>query len=196
MSANWSSAPPGRRGRAFHLSRCQEPARCQGQGPARQWAVDEHKGWIGRRPARVRRHPESTAARAETPTSVQNAKDGVGRLCDYAKDGKGESRDRTHGEIPQNPDWLLKAMDALDRPNAGILPDFNNFGRRYDRYDGVTKSLPYAPAVCAKALKFDDQGNETKTDYYRMLRIIHASDFSGVITIEFEGGGSTPSKGP
>ena len=45
------------------------------------------------------------------------------------------------------------AMKKIDCPNAGLLPDFNNFGR-YDRYDGVTKCST-RPAVCAKALKFD-----------------------------------------
>jgi hypothetical protein len=53
----------------------------------------------------------------------------------------------------------------------------------------VEKTLPYAPAVCAKALKFDEKGNETHTDYFKMLRIVHDSDFSGVISIEFEGHG-------
>lgn len=161
----------------------------------RDRAVDEHKGWIdcaaqlGCDAIRV-----NCRSGGNPDENVQNAKDGVGRLCDYAKDSKVKVVIEPHGGNSQNPDWLLKAMDALDRPNAGILPDFNNFGR-YDRYEGVTKSLPYAPAVCAKALKFDDQGNETKTDYYRMLRIIHASDFSGVITIEFEGGGIDPVEG-
>ena len=61
--------------------------------------------------------------------------------------------------------------------------------------DGVTKSLPYAPAVCAKALRFDEKGNEVHTDYFRMLKIIYESDYSGVISIEFEGRGIDPIEG-
>ena len=161
----------------------------------RDRAVDEHKGWIDcARPARLRRHPGELPLGRQPRRERAKRQGRGGGLCDYAKDSKVKVVIEPHGGNSQNPDWLLKAMDALDRPNAGILPDFNNFGR-YDRYEGVTKSLPYAPAVCAKALKFDDQGNETKTDYYRMLRIIHASDFSGVITIEFEGGGIDPVEG-
>jgi hypothetical protein len=79
-------------------------------------------------------------------------------------------------------------MKELNHPHAGILPDFNNFGS-FNRYSAVEKTLPYAPAVCAKALKFDEKGNETHTDYFKMLRIVHDSDFSGVISIEFEGHG-------
>ena len=85
-------------------------------------------------------------------------------------------------------------MKKINHPQAGILPDFNNYGR-YDRYEAVTKSLPYAPAVCAKALKFDDKGNETRTDFFRMLKIVYQSDFSGVISIEFEGHGIDPIEG-
>jgi hypothetical protein len=85
-------------------------------------------------------------------------------------------------------------MKTINRPNAGLLPDFNNFGT-YDRYDGVTKSLPFAPAVCAKALKFDEAGNELHTDYYKMLKIVYESDYSGVISIEFEGHGIDPVEG-
>ena len=85
-------------------------------------------------------------------------------------------------------------MKGVDRKNAGLLPDFNNFGK-YDRYDGVTKSLPYAPAVCAKALKFDAQGNELNTDYFRMLKIVYDSDYAGPICVEFEGRGVDPVEG-
>jgi len=161
----------------------------------RDKAVDEHKGWIdcaaqlGCDAVRV-----NCRSGGNPEANLKNAGDGVGRLCDYAKDTKVKVVIEPHGGHSQNPDWLLKAMKALDRTNAGILPDFNNFGR-YDRYDAVTKTLPFAPAVCAKALKFDDKGNETRTDYFRMLKIVYDSDFSGVITIEFEGGGIDPIEG-
>ncbi len=161
----------------------------------RDKAVDEHKGWIdcaaqlGCDAVRV-----NCRSGGNPEANLKNAADGVGRLCDYAKDTKVKVVIEPHGGHSQNPDWLLKAMKALDRTNAGILPDFNNFGR-YDRYDAVTKTLPFAPAVCAKALKFDGKGNETHTDYFRMLKIVYDSNFSGVITIEFEGGGIDPIEG-
>jgi hypothetical protein len=85
-------------------------------------------------------------------------------------------------------------MKRLDRDNAGLLPDFNNFGE-YDRYDAVEKTLPHAVAVCAKAFDFDKDGNETKTDFFRMLKIVMNSNYSGVISIEFEGHGIDPIEG-
>ena len=44
-------------------------------------------------------------------------------------------------------------------------------------------------------MKFDEEGNETHTDFYRMLEIVYQSDFSGVISIEFEGHGMDPVAG-
>jgi sugar phosphate isomerase/epimerase len=158
-------------------------------------AVDEHKGWIDCAKqlgcAAIRVNCRSGGDKDE---NLKNAIDGVGKLCDYAKGSGVKVVIEPHGGNSQDPDWLLAAMKGIDHKNAGLLPDFNNFGK-YDRYDGVTKCLPYAPAVCAKALKFDANGNETNTDYYRMLKIVYDSDYSGVISIEFEGKGVDPIKG-
>jgi sugar phosphate isomerase/epimerase len=56
--------------------------------------------------------------------NVKNATDGAGRLCDYARDTKVKVVIEPHGGHSQNPDWLLKAMPAMDRPDPGILPDY------------------------------------------------------------------------
>jgi len=162
---------------------------------ARARAIDEHKGWVdcaaqlGCKAIRV--NCRSGGNRDE---NLDNAAKGLGALCDYAKGTEVKIVIEPHGGNSQDPDWLLAAMKKINKPNAGLLPDFNNFGR-YDRYYGVKESLPYAPAVCAKALKFDAKGNETNTDYYRMLKIIYESDYSGVISIEFEGHGIDPIEG-
>lgn len=161
----------------------------------RQRAVDEHKGWIDCAAQlqcdAIRVNCRSGGDRKQ---NLDNAAKGLGALCDYAKDTKVKVVIEPHGGNSQDPDWLLAAMKQIDRSNAGLLPDFNNFGK-YDRYEGVSKSLPFAPAVCAKALAFDDDGNETRTDFYKMMKIIFESDYSGVISIEFEGHGVDPIKG-
>jgi len=162
---------------------------------ARARALDEHKGWIDCAAQlgcdAIRVNCRSGGDRAE---NLKNAALGLGALCDYAKGTKVKVVIEPHGGHSKDPDWLLAAVKKINRPNVGLLPDFNNFGP-FNRYDGVTKCLPHAPAVCAKALKFDAKGNEVNTDYYRMLKIIHASNFSGVITIEFEGHGVDPIEG-
>ena len=158
----------------------------------RDKSVDLHKGWIdcaaqlGCDAIRV-----NCRMGGDPKDNLNRAVDGVGRLCEYAKDTSVKVVIEPHGRNSQNPDWLLAVMKELDPSHAGILPDFNNFGS-YDRYSAVEKTLPFAPAVCAKALKFDEEGNETHTDYFKMLKIVYESTFSGVISIEFEGHGIDP----
>jgi hypothetical protein len=47
--------------------------------------------------------------------------------------------------------------------------------------------MPYAKAVSAKSHDFDAAGNETRTDYRRMLQIVLAAKFNSWIGIEYEG---------
>ena len=126
--------------------------------------------------------------------NLLNAVEGMRAICDYAQSSKVKVVIEPHGGYSSDPDWLLAVMKKLNHPSAGILPDFNNFGR-FDRYDGVRRTLPYAPAVCAKALNFDNKGIEIHTDFFRMMKIIYKSEFSGVISIEFEGHDLNPIAG-
>ena len=47
--------------------------------------------------------------------------------------------------------------------------------------------MPFAKAVSAKSHDFDDQGNETHTDYRRMLKIVLDAGYHGHLGIEYEG---------
>ena len=90
-------------------------------------------------------------------------------------------------------------MKAVNKSNVGTLPDFGNFCIKreegnwrncvdaYDRYQGTTELMPFAKGVSAKSHDFDEQGNETETDYTKMLQIVKAAGFSGYIGIEYEG---------
>ncbi len=57
----------------------------------------------------------------------------------------------------------------------------------YDRYKGVEELMPFAKGVSAKTHDFDAQGNETHTDYKKMLDIVIASKYRGYVGIEYEG---------
>ena len=155
-------------------------------------SVEEHKGWVDCAAqlgcAAIRVNCRSGGNRED---NLHNAVEGMRAICDYAMSSKIKVVIEPHGGNSSDPDWLLAVMKKLNHPSAGILPDFNNFGR-FDRYDGVRRTLSYAPAVCAKALNFDEKGIETQTDFFRMMKIIYNSDFSGVISIEFEGHNLNP----
>ena len=47
--------------------------------------------------------------------------------------------------------------------------------------------MPFAKAVSAKSHDFDESGNETATDYRRMLKIVVDAGYRGRVGIEYEG---------
>ena len=47
--------------------------------------------------------------------------------------------------------------------------------------------LPYAKGVSAKSYDFDAEGNESKIDYRRMLKLVIAAGYRGHVGIEYEG---------
>jgi sugar phosphate isomerase/epimerase len=77
-------------------------------------------------------------------------------------------------------------MKQINRPNAGTLPDFGNF-HDYDRYKGVEELMPYAKGVSAKSHDFDINGDETKTDYRKMLKLVLDAGYHGYVGVEYEG---------
>jgi hypothetical protein len=71
--------------------------------------------------------------------------------------------------------------------NCGSLPDFGNFGD-YDRYKGIEELMPFAKGVSAKSHDFDADGNETRTDYVKALKLVLDAKYRGYVGIEYEGG--------
>ena len=82
-------------------------------------------------------------------------------------------------------------IKEVDHPRCGTLPDFGNFKLEgddwYDRYLGVKELMPYAKAVSAKSHDFNTNGDETNTDYYKMMDIVMKEGYSGYVGIEYEG---------
>ena len=96
-----------------------------------------------------------------------------------------------HGGLSSNGGWLAGVMKQVNMKNCGTLPDFGNFqvkdGEWYDRYKGVTELMPFAKAVSAKSHDFDEKGNETATDYKKMMKIVLDAGYSGFVGVEYEG---------
>jgi L-ribulose-5-phosphate 3-epimerase len=47
--------------------------------------------------------------------------------------------------------------------------------------------MPFAKAVSAKSHDFDPAGNETATDYLKMMKIVIDAGYHGYVGIEYEG---------
>ena len=119
------------------------------------------------------------------------AADGLRRLSEYGATAKIAIVVENHGGLSSNGKWLSGVMKQVNHPNCGTLPDFGNFrvskDEEYDRYLGVTELMPFAKAVSAKSHDFDEAGNETHTDYLKMMKIVAAAGYQGWVGIEYEG---------
>lgn len=158
----------------------------------RRRAVDRHRRWLAA--ARflgchaIRVNAESSGSFED---QLGRAAEGLRQLSEIADDFDLDVLVENHGGLSSNGIWLSRLIRRVRHPRCGTLPDFGNFrlpdGNWYDRYQGVRQLMPYARAVSAKSHDFDEQGNETGTDYRRMIGIVVSSGYRGYVGIEYEG---------
>ena len=122
--------------------------------------------------------------------------DSLNRLAEFAKPFDVSILVENHGGFSSDGSWLSNVMQNVSRENIGTLPDFGNFCierkeqeciSAYDRYQGMSELMPFAKALSAKSHAFDDQGNETQSDFFKMIQIAKENQYSGYVGIEFEG---------
>ena len=177
---------------------------CDGEGnlgdrdeAKRLKAVENHYRWVeaarhlGCKTIRV------NAAGAGTAEEVQKqATDGLSRLSEFAGKAGINVIVENHGGYSSDGQWLAGVMKGVGKKNCGTLPDFGNFcikrdatgcTQEYDRYQGVKELLPYAKGLSAKTYDFDEKGNCVETDYDRMMKLVRAGGFKGIVGIEYEG---------
>jgi len=175
---------------------------CDGEGHlgdpdknARLQAVKNHRKWLKAAAAldchsiRVNAHSEGTYNE-----QLNLAADGLERLSSLAEPFSLNVIVENHGGLSSNGEWLEAVIKKVGLPNCGALPDFGNFGDN-DRYGATERLMPYAKGVSAKSHDFDAEGNETGTDYFRMIPIVLRSGYKGHIGIEYEGNDLPPEEG-
>lgn len=172
----------------------------------RQLAVDNHIPWIeaakelGCNAIRVNLDGEGSDEEV-AKASVE----GYSKLLEIGEKYNVDILVENHTGPSVNPDWLVGVMKQVKSKRAGLLVDTANFIRykvegmtieafknakviaTYDKYDGVTKLMPYAKGVSLKTHEIDKNGKEASTDFTKLLKIIKQSGFKGTIGVEYEG---------
>jgi L-ribulose-5-phosphate 3-epimerase len=166
----------------------------------RKTSVENHHKWVeaaaylGCHSIRV-----NARSRGEYDEQMKLAADGLYALCEYGDQYNINVIVENHGGLSSNGKWLTGVMEMVNHPRCGTLPDFGNFmvsrEEEYDRYLGVTELMKYAKGVSAKSHEFDEDGNETETDFYKMLKIVKEAGYTGHIGIEYEGRGLSEFQG-
>jgi len=159
----------------------------------RKQAVENHYKWaeaaktLGGHSIRV--NAQSGGSYEE---QIKLAADGLASLSEFAKGLGLNVIVENHGGLSSNGEWLASVMKTVDMENCGTLPDFGNFrvskDEMYDRYKGVDELMPYAKAVSAKSHKFNEEGLETNTDFFKMMDIVvNKHGYHGYVGVEWEG---------
>lgn len=150
-------------------------------------AVEQHYPWVeaakflGCHSIRVNAYSTGTPEE-----QAKLAADGLRRLAEFARPTGINIIVENHGGLSSNGQWLSGVIKAVNLPNCGTLPDFGNFDK-YDRYLAVQEMMPFAKGVSAKSNDFDSDGNETHTDYRKMMKIVLDAGYHGYVGIEYEG---------
>ena len=172
---------------------------CDGEGQLgnaeekkRKEAVENHYKWVewaktlGCHSIRV-----NAASSGSYEEQMDRAADGLRKLTEWASKLNIGVIVENHGGLSSNGAWLAGTIKKVGLKGCGTLPDFGNFrvskDEEYDRYKGVQELMPFAKGVSAKSHDFDDKGNETKTDYRKMMKIVMAANYHGFVGIEYEG---------
>ena len=181
---------------------------CDGEGnlgdaddTKRKQAIENHHKWVhaaktlGCHSIRV-----NAASSGSYEEQQKLAADGLRRLAEFAEPYGINVIVENHGGA-----WLSGVMKKVDHPMCGTLPDFGNFcmdwsrssepDAWYDRYKGTEELMPFAKAVSAKSHEFDGDGNETGTDYRRMMKVVLDSGYRGWVGVEYEGSKHSPRDG-
>jgi sugar phosphate isomerase/epimerase len=186
---------------------------CDGEGnlgdaddAQRTQAIQNHHKWVhaaktlGCHSIRV-----NAASSGTYEEQMERAADGLRRLTEFAEPFGINVIVENHGGLSSNGAWLSGVMMKVDHPMCGTLPDFGNFcmdwsrssepDAWYDRYKGTGELMPFAKAVSAKSHEFDADGNETGTDYRKMLKVVLDAGYRGWIGVEYEGSKHSPRDG-
>lgn len=154
----------------------------------RRKVIDNHKKWVeaakflGCHSIRVNAHGLGATDAEKAANTVK----GLGGLATFAKDHEINVIVENHGGLSSNGKWLSGVLKEVGMDNCGSLPDFGNFGS-YDRYLGIQELMPFAKGVSAKSHDFDADGNETRTDYVKALKLVLDAGYRGHVGVEYEG---------
>jgi sugar phosphate isomerase/epimerase len=167
----------------------------------RQKAVENHYKWVDAAAALGCHSVRVNLSGSSDPAIwIPSAIDGLSALATYAATKNMNVIVENHGGLSSNAGLLVQVMEGVNMKNAGTLPDFGSFciasewganGRNcteeYDRYKGIEEMLPFAKAVSAKSHNFDADGQETASDFPRIMKLVAAAGYTGFVGVEYEG---------
>lgn len=116
----------------------------------------------------------------DTGEGLKYAIESYNMLLDYAEPAGIDIVIENHGGLSNNPDWMLRLLQAVDRPGFGSYPDWRVPSNDFDNVTYLKKMLPYA-----KGMSYRNQPTEELTA--KMIDMAKDSGYKGWYGIESSG---------
>ncbi len=120
---------------------------------------------------------------------VQRCVTALKEMLPLAKELKIKMTIENHGGCSKTADRILKVIDGTDPEWVGSCLDFGNWPNTPPnlKYDEIGKLVGHAYHTHAKTHNFLPNGEERDLDYKKILGMLKRAQYSGAISIEWEG---------
>jgi sugar phosphate isomerase/epimerase len=127
-----------------------------------------------------------SASDGDRSVALSRCADALVPLADFAK-ARGITIAIEPGASVHTQDgaFLGEMAARVNHPNCRLMPDFGKL--RGDIYAGTQAMMPHSVVISAKTHEFDAAGNQIEFDYFRLMKIVAAAGFRGIVAIEWEG---------
>jgi sugar phosphate isomerase/epimerase len=156
----------------------------------RAQAVENHRKWfdisadLG---ARCFRANSGGREQHDNPDAIKACTESFAQLADMAGSYGLLVLMENHWGISQDPDVMVRIVQAVDSPSFRLLADFLNWPPEVDKLAALARIAPYAAATHAKFLSFDPQGESNEINAGHAVQIFKEAGYSNPFGIEFEG---------
>lgn len=158
---------------AYDLASTDEVERQRSLGLARQWI--DAAALLGSRAVRI--NPGKPAGSVER--SIASLKE----VNAYCRSKRLPLLTENHFGLEMDPDVHLRIREGAGPDNVYTLPDLGNYPVA-TMWESLEKILPYAYAVSAKAVDFDEQGEHLSYDFDRCMQLCERAGFKGIYLVE------------
>jgi sugar phosphate isomerase/epimerase len=157
----------------YDLASTDEQERQRSLAVARQWI--DAAAFLGSRAIRI--NPGKTGG------SIDQSIASMKELNQHCISKRIPLLTENHFGIEMNPDVHLRIREAAGPANLYTLPDFGNYPVE-TMWESLTKILPYAYVVSAKAVDFNAQGEHVSYDFDRCVQMCERAGFKGIYLVE------------
>jgi sugar phosphate isomerase/epimerase len=153
----------------------------------RRKAVRNHHKWLDAAEALGCHSIEVDTASTGTPEEqLSRVAEGMASLCEYADKRHLNVLAGYRGNSPADAGWLLQVIREVNHPACGALPSFPGLAASR-KEEEVAKLMKLTKGIRAAARDFDERGQETRFDFFRLVASIVNHGYRGYVGIAYHG---------